>query len=154
MPEDEVFKTISSRTKHSATKKYKFLNTETMKMLELELLLSHFDYYCSSWYSSNWSELCLDYRFGTRCSHCHFNELHSLTVVKIVTQSKVYQVQRILNTILSYLFDYFSVVGNYHNFNTSQMALAVYRRNGLMDKESFSYSVTTEWNLLPNGVRK
>ena len=160
---------ISSRTKFLA-RKSKYLDGETMKMLALALVQCHFDYACSSWYSSLTKKtqsklqvsqnklirIILKLPVRTHLSYCHFKELNWLPVAKRVVQLKLGHVHQIVNgKAPSYLFDYFSAVRNIHNFSTrsSQTALVVPRFNTLVGKSTFKFTGATEWNLLPTGAQ-
>jgi hypothetical protein len=161
-------KKISSRTKF-LSRKSKYLDRETMKMLASALVQCHFDYACTSWYSSLTKKTqnklqvsqnklirnILKLEVQTHLAHCHFKELNWLPVEKRVTQIKLGHVHQIVNgTAPSYLLDYFTAVRDRHNINTrhSQAALVVPRYNSLVGKKSFRYTGATEWNLLPTSA--
>jgi hypothetical protein len=161
-------KRISSRTKF-LSRKSKYLDRETMKMLASALVQCHFDYACTSWYSSLTKKTqnklqvsqnklirnILKLEVQTHLAHCHFKELNWLPVGKRVTQIKLGHVHQIVNgTAPSYLLDYFTAVRDRHNFNTrhSQVARVVPRYNSLVGKKGFRYTGATEWNLLPTSA--
>ena len=163
-----IIKKTNSRLKFMF-RQAQFLNETSRKTLCSSLILCHFDYSCSSWYSSLTKTLKRKLqimqnkivRFITNKdtrAHIGQSELDSLKLLNIsdrVCQLKLNHVHKVFyNTAPSYMCNYLTRATDLHGHNTRSSQLNfVVPRVGSYAIDTFYYTAIKAWNQLPNNIK-
>ena len=161
---------INQRIKFLA-RKAAFLDSPILHTLAGALVQSHFDYAAICWYTGLSQKLkkklqtaqnklirvILKVHPRTHLDRAHFDKLKWLTVEKRTLYMKLMLTFKIvLNLVPKYLKNYFTRVSKSHQHSTRGSATDFIpnRFKTLIGKNSFKYSTTTEWNLLPTNLKQ
>ena len=146
------------------------VDQRALKILAAALVQCHFDYACTSWYSSTprilktklqtsqnkMIRLILKLHPRTHLLPSHFHSLKWLRVEERVTHTAMCMVHRITkNEVPKYLLKYFSNVRDTHGYNTrgSSTDFVPYQFKSCKGKNTFLYSAAVMWNGLPKSLK-
>ena len=165
----KVVKKVNQRIKFLA-RKAQFLNKETLKMLANALIQPHFDYACTTWYSSTPKRikvqlqtaqnklvrLILNLNYREHIGSSELKKLKWLTVENRVRQLKLRLTRKILyKNEPRYFKDYFKLIRNSHSYSTRGSATDIVpcRFKTCSGQNTFLYMAAMEWNKLPVGIK-
>ena len=146
------------------------VDQRALKILASALVQCHFDYACTSWYSSTPNvlktklqtsqnkmiRLVLKLHPRTHLLPAHFHRLKWLQVKERVSHMKMCMVHRIVkNEVPNYLVKYFENVRDIHRYNTrgSSTDFVPYKFESSKGKSTFLYSAAVMWNGLPKSLK-
>ena len=165
----KVVSRVNQRVKF-LTRTSKFINPAALKILAEALVQCHFDYACSSWYTSTTMtlkkqlqtaqnkliRLILQLHPRTHLLQSHFDSLKWLRVEERVNQIKLCMVHRIVsNVVPRYLSNYFRKTSDVHGHATrgSSTDFDPVRCNQCIGQSSFLYTAAVLWNSLPTVIK-
>jgi len=162
----KIIEKVSSRTTF-LTRKSKYLDNETMKLLASALIQCHLDYACASLYSNLTKKTKDKLRVcqnkltrtvfklppRTNLDYSHVSQLNWLPVEKRVSQLKLGHIHQIIDgSAPAYMSYCFTPVSNAHSIRTraSQASVVVPSYRSLVGKGTFKYKYTgaIAWNKL------
>ena len=161
-----ILKKANSRLKFLYRQAYN-LDMDSRKTLSSALILSHFDYACTSWYSSLTADLkkklqtCQNKiaRFVLKVEPMHhigpleFHSLNWLNVEHRVKQLKLNIVHSIFyNLCPSYLSEFFFKISHQYNTRSSSHNFIPPKSTTVIEK-TFFHSGIGHWNALPNHIK-
>ena len=164
---EAVVKKVSSKLKY-LYRQCKGFNKETKKQLANALIMAHFDYASSSWYSplskttkktlqiaqNKVIRFVLGLKPRTHIEFDHFNKLSWLPVSVRVEQLKLSHMFKIITGTAPEYMQKLNLIKEVHSHNTRYSLLNIHVPNiGTMGLNSFSYTGILAWNALPSSIK-
>lgn len=151
-------------------RKAQFLNKETLKMLANALIQPHFDYACTTWYSSTPKRIKVQLQTAqnklvrlilNRNNRNHVGSPERKKLKWLTVENRVRQlILRLTRKILyrnepRYFKDYFKFIRNSHSYSTRASATDIVpcRFKSCSGQNTFLYMAAVEWNRLPVEIK-